>query len=150
MTDWRDYDSIYTERYMLTPQENPEGYKVSSVVEAAANLHGRLLIAHGAIDDNVSLRNTMRLVHALQRADKDFELMLYPSSRHGIYGLALHATAARVHQTNAGRPQQRSRQQPTQRDDPSQLVLSSEQTSQEPPCPACAGGAARLARRRRR
>ena len=86
VTDWRDYDSIYTERFMLTPQENPEGYASGSVVDAAANLHGRLLILHGAIDDNVSLRNTLRLVHALQRADKDFEMMLYPSSRHGIFG----------------------------------------------------------------
>jgi dipeptidyl-peptidase-4 len=86
VTDWRDYDSIYTERYMSTPQDNPEGYKASSVVEAAANLHGKLLILHGAIDDNVSVRNTMRLVHALQQADKDFELMIYPSARHGIGG----------------------------------------------------------------
>lgn len=86
VTDWRDYDSIYTERFMLTPQENPEGYDASSVVRAAKDLHGRLLLLHGAIDDNVSVRNTMRLVHALQQADKDFELMLYPSSRHGIFG----------------------------------------------------------------
>ena len=71
---------------MLTPQENPEGYASGSVVDAAANLHGRLLILHGAIDDNVSLRNTIRLVQALQFADKDFEMMLYPSSRHGIFG----------------------------------------------------------------
>ena len=84
VTDWRDYDSIYTERYMGTPQENPEGYKASSVVDAAKDLHGRLLIAHGSMDDNVSIRNTMRLVHALQQADKDFELMIYPTSRHGI------------------------------------------------------------------
>jgi dipeptidyl aminopeptidase/acylaminoacyl peptidase len=86
VTDWRDYDSIYTERYMGLPQENPEGYKLSSVVNAAGNLHGKLLILHGAIDDNVSLRNTMRLVEALQHANKDFELMIYPSSRHGIFG----------------------------------------------------------------
>ncbi len=62
MTDWRDYDSIYTERYMGLPQDNPDGYNASSVVRAAGKLHGRLLILHGAIDDNVSLRNTMRLV----------------------------------------------------------------------------------------
>jgi dipeptidyl-peptidase-4 len=86
VTDWRDYDSIYTERYMGLPQDNPDGYNVSSVVRAAANLHGKLLILHGAIDDNVSLRNTMRLVEALQDANKDFELMIYPSSRHGIFG----------------------------------------------------------------
>jgi dipeptidyl-peptidase 4 len=86
VTDWRDYDSIYTERYMGLPQENPEGYNLSSVVKAAGKLHGKLLILHGAIDDNVSLRNTMRLVEALEGANKDFELMIYPSSRHGIRG----------------------------------------------------------------
>ncbi len=86
VTDWRDYDSIYTERYMSTPQDNPEGYQASSVVEAAKDLHGKLLVLHGAIDDNVSMRNTMRLVDALQKADKDFELMIYPGSRHGIGG----------------------------------------------------------------
>ncbi len=85
VTDWRDYDSIYTERYMDTPQNNPEGYDQSSVVKAASKLHGRLLILHGAIDDNVSVRNTMRLIHALQQANKDFELMIYPASRHGIF-----------------------------------------------------------------
>ena len=86
VTDWRDYDSIYTERYMDTPQNNPAGYDASSVVKAADQLHGRLLILHGTIDDNVSVRNTMRLVHALQQADKDFELMVYPNARHGIGG----------------------------------------------------------------
>jgi dipeptidyl aminopeptidase/acylaminoacyl peptidase len=85
VTDWRDYDSIYTERYMDTPQNNPEGYDASSVVKAADKLHGRLLILHGAIDDNVSVRNTMRLIHALQQANKEFELMIYPASRHGIF-----------------------------------------------------------------
>ncbi|WP_165244691.1 DPP IV N-terminal domain-containing protein [Paludisphaera soli] len=84
VTDWHDYDSIYTERLMGLPQDNPEGYKNSSVVEAAKNLSGRLLIVHGAVDDNVSVRNTMRLVEALQDAGKDFELMIYPGSRHGI------------------------------------------------------------------
>jgi dipeptidyl aminopeptidase/acylaminoacyl peptidase len=86
VTDWRDYDSIYTERFMGLPQDNPDGYDASSVVKAARRLHGKLLILHGAIDDNVSLRNTMRLVEALQLANKDFELMIYPSSRHGISG----------------------------------------------------------------
>ena len=84
VTDWHDYDSIYTERYMLTPQENPKGYAETSAVTAARRLHGRLLIAHGAMDDNVSLRNTLHFVQALQAANEDFELMIYPSSRHGI------------------------------------------------------------------
>jgi dipeptidyl-peptidase 4 len=85
VTDWRDYDSIYTERFMGLPQDNPEGYDKSSVVKAARNLHGKLLVIHGAIDDNVSVRNTMRLVEALQAANKDFELMIYPGSRHGVF-----------------------------------------------------------------
>ena len=85
VTDWRNYDTIYTERYMLTPQENPEGYEATSVVEAAGDLHGRLLIVHGAKDDNVSLRNTYQLIHNLQEAGEPFELMVYPESRHGIY-----------------------------------------------------------------
>jgi dipeptidyl-peptidase-4 len=84
VTDWRDYDSIYTERYMLTPEENPEGYRVSSVVEAAKDLHGRLLLIHGAIDDNVHLQNTLRLVRALQDAGKRFDIMIYPPNRHGF------------------------------------------------------------------
>ncbi len=86
VTDWHNYDAFYTERYMNTPQENPEGYKRSSVVAAAAQLHGRLLLLHGIRDDNVHLQNTLQLVNALQRADKDFELMVYPNARHGIRG----------------------------------------------------------------
>ncbi len=86
VTDWREYDSVYTERYMLTPQENPEGYKAGSVLEAARNLHGRLLLVHGMIDDNVHVQNSVRLIQALQEANKPFELMLYPESRHGIAG----------------------------------------------------------------
>jgi dipeptidyl aminopeptidase/acylaminoacyl peptidase len=86
VTDWRNYDSIYTERYMSTPQENPEGYKASSVVAAAASLHGKLLIAHGLMDDNVHAQNSLQLVQALQQADKSFEVMVYPRDRHGISG----------------------------------------------------------------
>ncbi len=86
VTDWRNYDSIYTERYMNTPQENPDGYDRTSVVKAAKDLHGRLLILHGAKDDNVHLQNTLQLVHELQEADKPFEMMIYPQSRHGLHG----------------------------------------------------------------
>lgn len=86
VTDWRLYDSIYTERYMDLPQNNPEGYKKTSVVEAAADLHGKLLLIHGAIDDNVHIENTYKLVQALQSADKQFQLMVYPRNRHGIWG----------------------------------------------------------------
>lgn len=84
VTDWALYDSIYTERYMGMPTENPEGYRKSSVLEAASNLHGKLLIVHGTMDDNVHLEHSMQLVYALQEADKDFQLMLYPRSRHKI------------------------------------------------------------------
>jgi len=86
-TDWHLYDTIYTERYMDTPQNNPEGYERTSVVKAAQDLHGQLLIVHGGIDDNVHLQNTFSLVDALQRADKPFQLMIYPQSRHGIGGM---------------------------------------------------------------
>ena len=86
VTDWREYDSIYTERFMLTPAENPEGYRRTSVIEAAKNLHGRLLLTHGMIDDNVHLQNNTRLIRALQNANKQFDMMLYPDSRHGIGG----------------------------------------------------------------
>jgi dipeptidyl-peptidase 4 len=87
VTDWRLYDSIYTERYMLTPQENPEGYEKTSAVESAKNLHGRLLLLHGMMDDNVHLQNATRMVRALHHAGKqNFELMLYPEARHGLGG----------------------------------------------------------------
>jgi dipeptidyl aminopeptidase/acylaminoacyl peptidase len=83
VTDWRNYDSVYTERYMNTPQENPEGYDATSVVKAAKDLHGRLLLVHGVMDDNVHVQNAMQLIDALQKADKDFEVMVYPRARHG-------------------------------------------------------------------
>jgi dipeptidyl aminopeptidase/acylaminoacyl peptidase len=86
VTDWAHYDTIYTERFMSTPQENPEGYKASSVVAAAANLKGRLLILHGLKDDNVHPENTIQLMHALQTAGRQFEVMFYPTARHGIFG----------------------------------------------------------------
>jgi dipeptidyl-peptidase-4 len=86
-TDWRLYDTIYTERYMDTPQNNPEGYERTSVIKAAKNLHGQLLLIHGEIDDNVHVENTFKLINALQEADKKFQLMIYPKSRHGIGGI---------------------------------------------------------------
>jgi len=84
VTDWRNYDTIYTERYMGTPQNNPEGYKRSSPVNAAKDLHGKLLLIHGAIDDNVHMQNTVQFVYELQKAGKQFQLMIYPKSRHGV------------------------------------------------------------------
>ncbi|HVL11824.1 MAG TPA: DPP IV N-terminal domain-containing protein, partial [Gemmata sp.] len=86
VTDWKLYDSIYTERYMLTPKENADGYAKSSCVAAAKNLHGRLLIVHGMMDDNVHMQNSVQLADALQKAGKEFEMMFYPQARHGIGG----------------------------------------------------------------
>ncbi len=84
VSDWRNYDSIYTERYMQTPQNNPEGYKKSSPVNFAKDLHGKLLLIHGAMDDNVHVQNTLQFAYELQKAGKQFQLMLYPKSRHGV------------------------------------------------------------------
>jgi len=84
VTDWRNYDTIYTERYMGRPQDNLEGYRKSSVIEAARNLHGKLLLIHGTMDDNVHLQNSIQLIDALQQAGKQFEVMFYPESRHGV------------------------------------------------------------------
>jgi len=83
--DWHLYDTIYTERYMATPQHNPDGYDASSVVKAAKNLHGELLIVHGTMDDNVHMQNAIQFIDALQQAGKlNFTFMLYPNSRHGV------------------------------------------------------------------
>lgn len=84
VSDWRNYDSIYTERFMQTPANNARGYAVSSVRAAAGKLHGHLLLVHGTLDDNVHLQNTLQLAHDLQAAGKTFEMMLYPANGHGI------------------------------------------------------------------
>lgn len=84
VTDWALYDSIYTERFMLTPQNNRAGYEKTSVIKAAKDLHGKLLLIHGVMDDNVHQQNTIQLVNELQKHNKQFELMLYPGQRHGI------------------------------------------------------------------
>ncbi|HEV7746906.1 MAG TPA: S9 family peptidase [Pyrinomonadaceae bacterium] len=84
VSDWRNYDSIYTERYMQTPQNNQDGYWKSSPVHYAKDLHGKLLLIHGAIDDNVHVANTIQFVYELQKAGKQVQLMLYPKSRHGV------------------------------------------------------------------
>lgn len=89
VADWRDYDSVYTERYLGLPKDNPEGYRNSSPRWTAASLHGALLLIHGEIDDNVHPQNTMQLAYELQKANKPFRLMLYPKSRHGVTDPAL-------------------------------------------------------------
>lgn len=86
VTSFRDYDSIYTERYMDTPQNNPDGYDGTDISKAAEDLHGRLLITHGTMDDNVHMQNSIKLISALQKAEQEFELMIYPGSRHGGFG----------------------------------------------------------------
>jgi dipeptidyl-peptidase-4 len=84
VTDWSLYDTVYTERYMDTPQDNPQGYKDSAPLTHAENLSGPLLIAHGSTDNNVHFQNTLRLIDILAGADKPFDLMVYPGTRHGI------------------------------------------------------------------
>jgi len=85
VTNWRFYDNIYTERFMRTPQENPEGYDDNSPINHVDKMKGKYLLVHGMADDNVHPENTYDLITALVAADKDFELMLYPNSNHGIY-----------------------------------------------------------------
>ena len=86
VTDWRDYDTIYTERYMRMPQHNPEGYARSSPRFDAADLHGALLLVHGSMDENVHMQNTLQFAHALQQAGRQFDMMIYPKSRHRLGG----------------------------------------------------------------
>ena len=82
--DWRLYDSIYTERYMLQPKNNPEGFNSTSVIKAAGNLNGKLLLIHGGMDDNVHMQNTMQLAYEFQKAGRQFDMMIYPTQRHGL------------------------------------------------------------------
>jgi dipeptidyl-peptidase-4 len=84
VTDWRNYDSIYTERYMRRPQDNLEGYEKASCLTYAKNLKGKLFIHHGAVDDNVHPGNTIQLVQALLKENKTFDLMIYPEQQHSI------------------------------------------------------------------
>ena len=86
VTDWRNYDSIYTERYMSVPAEFPEGYKDFSVVNSAANLKGRLLLAHGTGDDNVHIQNTVQFIQKLIEAGIPYDLQIYPRKTHSISG----------------------------------------------------------------
>jgi len=85
VTNWRYYDNIYTERFMRTPQENAEGYDDNSPINHVEKLKGNYLLIHGGADDNVHPQNTFDLVTALVAANKQFDLMVYPNSNHGIY-----------------------------------------------------------------
>ena len=84
-TSWRFYDTVYTERYMRTPQENPAGYDDNPLTRAG-KLHGALLLVHGMADDNVHFRNTAAYTEELIKADKDYRQLVYPNRNHGIYG----------------------------------------------------------------
>ncbi len=86
VTSWRFYDTIYTERYMLTPQENPDGYDKNSPISHVDKLEGSYLLVHGSADDNVHVQNTTRLVEELVQANKDFDWLIYPDKNHGIFG----------------------------------------------------------------
>ena len=84
VTDWRDYDTVYTERLMKLPKNNPDGYRRTAPRFAADRLQGRMLLLHGTMDDNVHMQNSVQFAYELQKAGKPFEMMVYPKSRHGI------------------------------------------------------------------
>lgn len=86
VTSWRFYDTIYTERFMRTPAENPSGYDDNSPFNYPELLKGKYLLVHGSGDDNVHVQNSMRMIEALVQANKDFEWAIYPDRNHGIYG----------------------------------------------------------------
>lgn len=86
VTNWRYYDNVYTERFMRTPQENPDGYDLNSPVHNTAMIKGNYLLCHGSGDDNVHYQNAMELIKALVSNGKQFDLMIYPNKNHGIYG----------------------------------------------------------------
>lgn len=86
VTNWKYYDSIYTERFMRTPQENNGGYENNSPINFAEGLKGKYLLIHGSADDNVHFQNTMDMVTALVKANKPFDLFVYPNKNHSIYG----------------------------------------------------------------
>jgi dipeptidyl-peptidase-4 len=86
VTNWRYYDNIYTERFMRKPQDNASGYDENSPINSADKLKGKYLIIHGTADDNVHVQNTIDMISALVKANKQFDMFLYPNKNHGIYG----------------------------------------------------------------
>lgn len=86
VTNWRYYDNVYTERFMRTPQENPDGYDLNSPVHNTSMIKGNYLLCHGSGDDNVHYQNAMELIKAMISNGKQFDLMIYPNKNHGIYG----------------------------------------------------------------
>jgi dipeptidyl-peptidase-4 len=92
VTDWHNYDTTYTERYMGLPKDNAEQYEKTSVVKSADRLSGRLLLVHGTSDDNVHMQNSIQFIDAMINAGRPFDLQLYPGKTHGIAG-----PQARIH-----------------------------------------------------
>jgi dipeptidyl-peptidase-4 len=86
VTNWRFYDSIYTERYLQTPQENASGYDDNSPINHVSKLKGNFLLIHGTADDNVHVQNSMQMIEALVQANKQFDWAIYPDKNHGIFG----------------------------------------------------------------
>ncbi len=93
MTHWQFYDTIYTERYMRRPQDNPKGYAESAPLTHAEKLTGNLLLVQGTADDNVHFQNSARLAAELQKHNKPFRAMFYPGKHHGLEGVAPHLYA---------------------------------------------------------
>jgi dipeptidyl-peptidase-4 len=85
-TDWRHYDTVYTERFMRTPKENAKGYDATSPIRLARQLQGKLLLIHGTADDNVHFRQTLDYAEALVQAGKQFDMQVYRDRNHGISG----------------------------------------------------------------
>ena len=86
VTTWRFYDTIYTERYMGLPQDNPSGYDDNSPINFVDQLEGKLLLVHGTGDDNVHVQNVFEMADKLVQADKQFDMMIYMDKNHGIHG----------------------------------------------------------------
>ncbi|MFT5424284.1 MAG: dipeptidyl-peptidase-4 [Phycisphaerales bacterium] len=142
-TDWRDYDTIYTERYMDTPQNNPDGYSRTSVTEAAGDLEGRLMLLHGMIDDNVHPQNSVMLIDALVKAEKQFDQFLYPGRRHGIWGghynRIIHDFML-THMLKDLGPEEPERAMPDSSSESDAIEVESTITPAEDPAGASAGG----------
>lgn len=86
VTDWRLYNTAYTERFMSSPQENDKGYSASDLISKAGQMQGKLLLCHGTADDNVHIQHSMLYADALVEAGKQFEMQIYPNKNHSILG----------------------------------------------------------------
>jgi dipeptidyl-peptidase-4 len=86
VTNWRYYDNIYTERFMRTPKENEAGYDDNSPINHVKNIKGKYFLIHGSTDDNVHYQNAMEMINAMVKANKQFDMFIYPNRNHGIYG----------------------------------------------------------------